>query len=159
MANSPPRRSTASDLSAISFFLLRRRSQKPIQHPEIGNEVEQRMARTISRLLRFGILLSASIVLIGAILYFARHGTSIPIYSVFSSEPNELRSLSGICAAARALSARGIIQFGLLILVATPVARVALALLNFHLIGDRLYVLVAGIVLITLILSLANPPV
>jgi uncharacterized membrane protein len=50
--------------------------------------------------------------------------------------------------------ARGIIQLGLLLLIATPVARVAFSIGAFAAERDRLYVAVATIVFIILICSL-----
>ena len=50
-------------------------------------------------------------------------------------------------ADALALRGKGIIQFGLLLLIATPVARVAFSIFGFAEERDRLYVVVASIVL------------
>ena len=47
-------------------------------------------------------------------------------------------------------------QFGLLLLIATPVARVAMAVVGFALERDRLYVVVSLIVLTVLLLSLTR---
>ena len=50
--------------------------------------------------------------------------------------------------------ARGIIQLGLLLLIATPVARVAVSIFGFAEGHDRMYVVVASIVLLILAYSL-----
>jgi uncharacterized membrane protein len=55
---------------------------------------------------------------------------------------------------AAAFQGRGIIQLGLLLLIATPVARVALSIFGFAAERDRMYVGFATIVLVILLSSL-----
>jgi uncharacterized membrane protein len=86
---------------------------------------DRRMDLVIGNLLRSGVVLSATIVLFGAVIYLVRHGHSPTEYRVFRGEPSDLRSVRGILRDALALQGRGIIQLGLLFLIATPVARVA----------------------------------
>jgi uncharacterized membrane protein len=113
-------------------------------------EVEQ----LIGNLLRGGVLLAAAVVLLGGSLYLGRHGAALPLYGRFRGEPEELRHIPGILAAAWALHGRGIIQLGLLLLIATPVARVVCAMGAFALQRDWLYVSVTVIVLSVLVYSL-----
>jgi uncharacterized membrane protein len=113
-------------------------------------EVEQ----FIGNLLRGGVLLAATVVLLGASLYLVRHGAALPLYGSFRGEPEELRHISGILASAGALHGRGVIQLGLLLLIATPVARVVCAMGAFALQRDWLYVGVTAIVLSVLVYSL-----
>jgi uncharacterized membrane protein len=75
---------------------------------------------------------------------------------VFQGEPADLRSISGIVMDAIALRSRGVIQFGLLLLIATPVARVAFSVVAFALERDRAYVIVTLIVLALLLYSIAG---
>jgi uncharacterized membrane protein len=51
---------------------------------------------------------------------------------------------------------RGIIQLGLLLLIATPIARVALSVVAFAIQRDRLYVVATLIVLAVLMYSLTG---
>ena len=67
-----------------------------------------------------------------------------------------MRILSGIVKDVLAFKRRGIIQFGLLLLVATPVARVAFSILAFALQRDRTYVIITLIVLGILLYSLTG---
>jgi uncharacterized membrane protein len=113
-------------------------------------EVEQ----FIGNLLRGGVLLAAVVVLLGASLYLTRHGAALPLYGSFRGEPEELRHIPGILADAAALRGRGVIQLGLLLLIATPVARVVCAMGAFALQRDWLYVGVTVIVLSVLVYSL-----
>ena len=59
-------------------------------------------------------------------------------------------------AYALSFRARGLIQLGLLLLIATPVARVAFSVFAFARQHDRTYVVVTLIVLSILIFSLAG---
>ena len=113
-------------------------------------DIEQRLGL----LLRSGVALAASVVLLGAIVYLWRHGSEAPDYSVFRGEPANLRTLAGILTEARTGHGRGIIQVGLLLLIATPVARVAFAGSIFARERDWIYVAVTLIVLVCLLLSL-----
>jgi len=117
---------------------------------------DQRMELIISNLLRAGVLLSALVVALGGLIYLKHHGTAAPGYRVFRSEPTDLRTVSGIANDVRSLEGRGIIQLGLLILIATPVARVIFLLVAFALERDALYFFVALLVLIILWFSLVG---
>src|SRR5579864_6855459 len=85
----------------------------------------EKMDSIVGNLLRAGVVLSGAIVLAGGLIYLARHGNDAPGYYVFRGEPADLRGLRGIFHDALSLRGRGIIQLGLLLLIATPVARVA----------------------------------
>ncbi|MGA9543716.1 MAG: DUF1634 domain-containing protein [Candidatus Sulfotelmatobacter sp.] len=115
---------------------------------------DRRMDVVIGNLLRAGVLVSALVVLFGGVLYLARNGHSPTDYRVFRGEPSQLRSVGGILRYAVGLNGRGIIQLGLLLLIATPVARVAFSIFGFAEEHDRMYVVVASIVLLVLAYSL-----
>ncbi len=115
---------------------------------------DRRMDVVIGNLLRYSVLLSALVVLFGGVLYLARHGHSPTDYRVFRGEPSDLRGVGGILRDAVAFNGRGVIQFGLLLLIATPVARVAFSIFGFAGEHDRMYVVVASIVLLVLAYSL-----
>jgi uncharacterized membrane protein len=115
---------------------------------------DRRMDVVIGNLLRAGVLISALVVMVGGVLYLARNGGSPTDYRVFRGEPSDLRSVGGILRDAVALNGRGIIQLGLLLLIATPVARVAFSVFGFAEERDRLYVVIASIVLLVLACSL-----
>jgi uncharacterized membrane protein len=58
--------------------------------------------------------------------------------------------------AAFTLNSAAIVQLGLVLLIATPVARVAMSLVAFILQRDRVYIVVTSIVLALLIYSLTG---
>ncbi len=115
---------------------------------------DERVEQLIGRLLRWGVILSAAVVIAGASVYVARHGSSRPDYSVFHGEPAALHSPSGIIHGLFHGSASDWIQLGLLLLIATPVARVAFSVFAFLLEGDLMYVGVTMVVFTVLIYSL-----
>ncbi len=119
-----------------------------------GRINDARIEIMIGVLLRAGVLLSAAVVAIGAIIYLARHGQEIPRFDAFHGEIAALKSLSGIVQGALGGSGRAIIQLGLLLLIATPVARVLFAAVAFAFERDYLYVVITLIVLAVLLYSL-----
>jgi uncharacterized membrane protein len=116
---------------------------------------DERMDRVIGRLLQVGVAIAAAAVLIGGVLYLRRHGGEVFELQAFQGEPAELRRPSAILWAAIDGRASALIELGFLLLIATPVARVALAGYVFFCERDRLYTFVAGFVLAILIYSLA----
>jgi uncharacterized membrane protein len=115
---------------------------------------DRKVEDLIGNLLRAGVLLSALVVFIGAVVYLARHGGEQADYRVFHGEPTDLRTIRGVLREAFAFQGRGIIQLGLLMLIATPVARVILSIFGFAAERDRMYVGFALIVLVILLYSL-----
>jgi uncharacterized membrane protein len=114
------------------------------------------MDNVVGNLLRAGVTVSGAIVFAGGMVYLVRHGSEMPAYHVFRGEPADLRSVPGIVQDVCSLRGRGIIQIGLLLLIATPIARVAYLAYAFARLGDRLYSLIALIVLLVLICGLTN---
>jgi uncharacterized membrane protein len=115
---------------------------------------EKRMDEIMGRLLRAGVILAAMFVIAGGTIYLVRHPTPIPNYHVFQGEPGELRTIPGILGEALALRGPGLIQFGLLLLIATPIARVAFSVVAFLYQRDWMYVAVTLVVLGLLVYSL-----
>lgn len=114
---------------------------------------EEAMEQFLGNLLRAGVVLAAAVVLAGGILYLVHHGGEEPHYRVFRGEPADLRSPPGIVVDAWQLKARGIIQLGLLLLIATPVARVFFSAIGFARQRDWVYVGLTLVVLAGLICS------
>lgn len=117
---------------------------------------DERFETLLAHVLRIGVVLSATIVACGGALYLWRHAGDDPAYHVFLGEPNDFRSVEGIVAEARSFSGRGVIQLGLLLLIATPIARVVFSTAGFLRQRDWLYVVVTAVVLSLLLYSLAS---
>ena len=114
---------------------------------------DRRIEIILGNLLRVGVLLSAAVVLCGASIYLSRHAHDPADYRIFRGEPSDFRSIPGIVRAAINGRGRGLIQLGLLLLIATPIARVCFSVLGFAVEGDRLYVTFTLIVLAILLYS------
>ncbi|HXJ77437.1 MAG TPA: DUF1634 domain-containing protein [Candidatus Methylomirabilis sp.] len=115
---------------------------------------DQQVEQTIGRLLRDGLIIAAAVVAIGAVIYLIGHGTQVPDYRLFRGEPADMRSIGGILRDSVNRRGRGLIQLGLLLLLATPVARVAFSIVAFALQRDRFYVAVTLIVMTILLYSI-----
>jgi uncharacterized membrane protein len=115
-------------------------------------EVELRLGK----LLQWGVLAAAALVLAGGIGYLVEHGSTSSRHTRFIGEPENLKTIGGIVQSALALHARGLIQLGLLLLIATPVARVGFSLLAFLRQRDRTYVAITAFVLILLLSSIVG---
>ena len=115
---------------------------------------DQRIEVIIGGLLRTGVILAGAVVLFGAVVYLARHGGEAPSYAVFRGEPASLKSPSAIVHGALSISGRAIIQLGLLLLIATPVARVLFSAIAFAIERDYMYVIITLVVLAILLYSL-----
>ena len=117
---------------------------------------EQDLENTIGILLRVGVIASAVVVLAGGLWLLFAAGSQGIVFSPFRGEPLQLTSVSGILSGLVSGNSRALIQTGLLLLIATPIARVILALVGFALQRDRLYVVVTLIVLAALLFSLSG---
>ena len=115
---------------------------------------DERMEEIIGALLRVGVILAATVVALGGVVYLVRHGGEHPNYSAFHGEPPEYIHPGAILRGVLAGRGRAIIQLGLLILIATPVARVAFSAVGFAKQRDRTYVAITLFVLGVLIYSL-----
>jgi uncharacterized membrane protein len=117
----------------------------------------RRVELLISNLLRFGVLASLALILFGTTLSFVHHPTYV-------SSPDALQHLTqpgaafphtqrDVIAGVRAWRGQAIVALGLLVLIATPVMRVAVSVLAFIYQRDRIFTLITFTVLTILILS------
>ncbi len=110
----------------------------------------------IARMLLLGIILSALVVVLGTALMFHDTSLAAPNYTHFHSMTASLSSVKGIVQGSLHLHADAVIQLGLLLLIATPVARVLFCVVGFARQQDKLYVVVSSTVLMILIYSLTR---
>jgi uncharacterized membrane protein len=115
---------------------------------------DQKVENLIANLLRAGVVAAAFVVISGAIVYLGGHPRVHEDYRTFRGEPEELRTVHGIVACAFTGNARCLMQLGLLLLIATPVARVIFSAVAFAIEGDRMYVAFTLLVLAVLLYSL-----
>lgn len=120
-----------------------------------GQELKDHKTEMImSHLLRAGVVISAAIVFAGGVIYLFRHGFEPINYKIFQRVPVDLCSVEGIWGSVLSFHGRGLIQLGLLLLIATPVARVFFSLVTFVRQRDIIYIAVTAIVLAVLAHSL-----
>jgi len=127
--------------------------QEP-SHMVLRDARDQRVEQIIGKLLRLGVLLAALVVLIGGALLLAHYGHLPANFHEFAAADGALRSIGGILSAVMRGDSRAIVQLGLVLLILTPVARVALTLGAFIIQRDRLYILTTSIVLALLLYGL-----
>jgi uncharacterized membrane protein len=109
---------------------------------------DDRMDQIIGNLLRTGVVSAAAVVAAGGVWYLAVHGATVPDYRHFHEETRGLQSL--------ALLTRPqlVILLGLVVLIATPVARVVFSLVAFGMERDRMFVGITAVVLVVLAYSI-----
>ena len=115
---------------------------------------DKRIEQIIAKLLRFGVILSATVVLIGGVMYLRHEHADLPQYSVFHGHDAPFRTPRSIVPSAFLENSQAIIQIGILLLIATPVARVIFSVIAFALERDRMYVVFSLTVLLILLFSL-----
>ena len=115
---------------------------------------DQDIEQWIGKLLRYGVISSCLIAIAGGILYLITFGQEIPKYTIFIGESPEFTSLPAILRGFLTLQSKAIIQFGVVILIATPILRIVLSLIAFMLEKDKLYVIITTIVLSIILVSM-----
>jgi uncharacterized membrane protein len=105
-------------------------------------------------LLQLGVLVAAAVVVIGGAGLLAQHGAAPADFHTFRGATEPLHDIGSILRGARQLDSRAIVQLGLVLLIATPVARVALTFVAFLVRRDRLYAALSLVVLMLLIYGL-----
>ncbi len=118
---------------------------------------DERLEKIVSILLITGVSLAALVVLAGGVCFLWSHGHEHPDYHAFHSVEQQYRSIAGVVGAAQPSDCRGIIQLGLLLLICTPIARVAFSMAGFALERDWTYVTLTVIVLAILVYGLVAP--
>ncbi len=124
----------------------------------LGQSTPQlRLDLLISHVLRLGVAVAAAIGAVGLLLFFLRGPQP--------GEPQSLHELLQLRAGALATSPQqlldglmtgqpeDIMRFGLLVLILTPTARVALTFILFLLERDLVFVIISAIVLLILLLG------
>ncbi|MBV8896722.1 MAG: DUF1634 domain-containing protein [Acidobacteriaceae bacterium] len=112
--------------------------------------------RAVSIVLGTGVSIAAAVAFLGGVYFLLRHGGERVNYRAFTGQPSIDRHADQIINGAFSGRARSIIQLGILLLIATPIARVAASLVGFALEGDRKYVVITAIVLSVLLYSLVT---
>ena len=110
------------------------------------------MQQIIGWILRAGVIASMAVVFIGGILYVYRHGSSIADYHIFKPASYSIRILGND----NTISGQAIIELGIILLIATPVIRVAFSAIGFIIEKDHLYTAITLIVLLIIVCSMLS---
>jgi len=121
------------------------------------------MNNILGIVLRSGVVLSGIIIAIGTALFVASHSlddtsTYLAYNPSLIPHGNFPVSLTGIATGLGSLDPFSIIELGFLVLLATPVARVALSLFLFAAEKDMMYVYLTAAVLAILLFSILATP-
>lgn len=131
-------------------------NRKKLANPDEMNIV-------LGNTLKAGVILSASVIAIGLLLFLVQN-YSVPAETFLVYNSNKVPhgnfgvSLPSFENGLIALNPFSVIELGLLILLATPVARVFLSILLFHFEGDRKFVYITVMVFVILLFSILVVP-
>lgn len=124
------------------------------QSPQHQGPTDMQMDSAIANTLRFGISLAATLMILGGWFYL-QHPTMQPAdYAHFHGSSTDLRNLGKVLTGARLADSTSVLELGIVLLVATPVARVMLCVVDFARQRDKLYVAISVFVLLVLLYSL-----
>jgi uncharacterized membrane protein len=121
-----------------------------------GSLKDKDMQVIIGWILRGGVMVSMILVVIGGIFFVYRHGYSTPDYKTFKGVPVFIHSLGGIINGVITMKGQAIIQLGIILLIATPVIRVAFSAVGFLMEKDYLYTFITLIVLLIILASMIS---
>ena len=118
------------------------------------NPRENRMTWVVALVLRGGVLLAAVVTIAGAIPLLLLHGKEYPNYHTFHGTDAPYRGFGAILQGVAHGEPLAIITLGIVLLIATPISRVLLTLVNFLVERDHTYTALTGVVLLILLYSL-----
>ena len=111
----------------------------------------------ISTLLRSGVSVSFAIIVLGTLISFFHHpeylSSATDLQRLTSPGNASLHTLHDVLAGIREFHGQAIVSVGLILLIATPVLRVAVAIFAFLTQKDRTFAVITSIVLLLLLLS------
>jgi uncharacterized membrane protein len=122
----------------------------------LSRTLDHRIENMMGRLLQVGVLLASSVVFIGGLLYLHAHAGMPRDYRTFTSEPASLRHPVALFRLLMTGDPAAVVQLGVLLLIATPIARVIFAAIGFAVERDHLYVAISLTVLGVLIFGLLH---
>jgi uncharacterized membrane protein len=110
----------------------------------------------LGTLLRAGVITSMAVIIVGGCIYLlGNHSKSID-YTVFDPYHSKLSSIASVFSGILVFHGDAIIQFGILLLIFTPILRVVFSIFGFLIERDYLYVSIGLFVLAVILFSLSN---
>ncbi len=126
--------------------------------PTPHDQATEKMELALGMLLRAGVALSIALILLGLLVSFIRHPNFIYdqhiLHTLVTPEAQFPNTVPGVFQGLATMPGRAIIDLGLLVLLATPILRVAVSAIVFGLRKDWPFAFLTTFVFLTLILSL-----
>lgn len=115
--------------------------------------LDRNIETVLGNLLRIGVIIAGSVVIIGAVLFLVRHGLEIPSYHIFKPDSFNFSDFRDLFRGIITFRSVSIMEIGILLLIATPFLRVLFSVFAFAYEKDYMYVIFTVIVFIILIFS------
>jgi uncharacterized membrane protein len=116
---------------------------------------DQDIEQLIGLQLRLGVVTASLIVLTGGLIYLKQSAAlAVPYYHSFTGTKAGFTTLGEIFKGAYTANAKGIIELGIVVLIATPILRVAFSLVGFIIEKDKLYIWITLTVLAIMMVSI-----
>jgi len=132
---------------------------EPLQRAPHGAARPGELEIVVSTLLRAGLIISLGTVTAGLVVLFARHPAELlspARFAALTARGAEFpHTLSTLVAGIMKGDGQSVIATGLLLLILTPVMRVAVSFIEFLRAGDRAFSLITAGVLAVLVLSMS----
>jgi uncharacterized membrane protein len=122
----------------------------------MASETDLKMEIAISRMLRVGVSLAALVVCLGEFVYLLHAHGIVPDYRHFEGIAGPADRIPPLMTLHH-LDSRSIIRLGILVLIATPIMRVAYCVYGFAVQKDKIYIVVSVVVLLVLLYSFFRP--
>ncbi|MFZ0453938.1 MAG: DUF1634 domain-containing protein [Ignavibacteriaceae bacterium] len=116
-------------------------------------QIDIKIEHILGNILRIGVIISALVVLFGAVLYLFNYGKEKPDYYSFVFNPFNVGNPISLLRDVFDLKSLEIMKLGILLLVGTPILRVIISVIAFIYEKDLMYVFFTLIVLFVLIYS------
>ncbi len=120
------------------------------KHRFADHDIEQ----FIGLQLRYGVIIASLTVLTGGILYLINTGSQgLPDYAKFIGEQAGFTTGKQLWEGVLSFNPKGIIEFGVVILIATPILRIFFSLIGFIMEKDKMYIAITLVVLSVMMFS------
>jgi uncharacterized membrane protein len=121
------------------------------------DDVMQRIELLISRMLFYGVVTSMATVLLGVVFTFIHHPdylrSAVDLHRLVTPGAALPHTLGDVAVGIVAGHGQAVVTLGLILLIATPIMRVAVAMVGFALQRDRAYMIISAVVLAVLAIS------
>jgi uncharacterized membrane protein len=118
----------------------------------------RRLELLISNVLRVGVIASVALIVVGTVLVFMQHPAYLnspdELPKIVSTGATFPHTFDVLLVGLRGLQGEAVVTLGLLVLMGTPVIRVAVSMIAFIYNRDRVYTLITAAVLCLLFISL-----